>query len=832
MQPSLSALLVFGLTAAAQTPPPVLFFSDLASGSATGGENGNGAYVSVFGNFLGSNQGSSTIALAGTALVNCKTWGPWANFPSGQPWIQKITCQIPPAASSGNIVVTVAGQQSNGIPFTVRPGNIYFVSGTGNDSNAGTLAAPWLTLPHAVQTMAPEGILYAMNGSDATVDDHTGMNAALGLYNAWCGAGPNGYPRAAIVYPGHSVTIGSAALSPPIGIRTTGPLAGPDEVCQGFWTFSGFNLRGNGAAALNGPSSNWRIIGNDVSCPNGNGEDACMHTGLFWNNFDNFAGGSGCSPHPCNSPANNLGATVLGNVFHDMGVSGAMSEYHALYFGTDTRHSEAGWNLIYNLNGCRGIETNSSVDIAGSGQNMFDLHFHDNIIHDTQCEAIDFNDVDPSQGPVEAYNNIVYNTGKGKVSGGGGWNCFAVSGAHESPAPVPSGSVLITNNTGFQCGSLNLSPPYAGLSFLKNGAHSPTVNGSIRNNIIFQNPNGNSSNPVMYWDDELNGTGIIGAANLMWGLGTPPATSAPPSLPILTGTIYGNPLFANVAGSDFHLQSTSPAIAVGAPTAIARDIEGKIRPAVPALGALEFASGITPPPTPQVSGLSCTPSTVTGPATAQCTVTITSAAPTVGLGVLLSSSTVAVTVAPSVTVLSGFTTAQFPATAAKVPGSTAATITATAGTSATAVITDLPAPVQPSCTHTFRWAPQGAIQAFRNGILIPAGGLTITGKTATPNTFADGDIITYFYVREVDNPGQIPPSHYSAPNQETQVCTGNQAAAASRNSVWIGVTPTADWLTCPGGQLSQYVDNPDVEPAIAIGCLCPTSAPCWLTAMR
>ena len=259
---------------------PVLFFSDLTSGPNTGGEGNNGAYVTVFGNFLGSSQGGSTITVGGGLMVNCKQWGtPWTQLPSGQSWIQKITCQLGPNAATGNIVVTVNGQASNGLPFTVRPGNIYFVSGTGSDSNTGSFTAPWRTLPHAVQNMAAEGVLYAMTGSDATVDDNMGMDAALSLYSEWCGPGPNGYPRAAIVYPGDTVTIGNPSLSPQLGIRTTGPETGPDYVCTGYWTFAGFTLRGNGATALNGPSSNWRVVGNDFSCPNGNGEDACMHTG-------------------------------------------------------------------------------------------------------------------------------------------------------------------------------------------------------------------------------------------------------------------------------------------------------------------------------------------------------------------------------------------------------------------------------------------------------------------------------------------------------------------------------------------------------------------------
>jgi subtilase family serine protease len=54
---------------------PVLFFSDITSGPNTGGENGNGAYVTIYGNYLGSSQGGSTVAAGGGAMVNCQLWG-------------------------------------------------------------------------------------------------------------------------------------------------------------------------------------------------------------------------------------------------------------------------------------------------------------------------------------------------------------------------------------------------------------------------------------------------------------------------------------------------------------------------------------------------------------------------------------------------------------------------------------------------------------------------------------------------------------------------------------------------------------------------------------
>jgi len=92
---------------------PVLFFSDIASGPNTGGENGNGAYVTIYGNYLGASQGASTATAGGGSMGNCPVWGAaWL-------WYQKITCQLGPNAATGSLIVTVNGQASNPLPFTI-----------------------------------------------------------------------------------------------------------------------------------------------------------------------------------------------------------------------------------------------------------------------------------------------------------------------------------------------------------------------------------------------------------------------------------------------------------------------------------------------------------------------------------------------------------------------------------------------------------------------------------------------------------------------------------------------------------------------------------------
>ena len=84
---------------------------------------------------------------------------------------------------------------------------------------------------------------------------------------------------------------------------------------------------------------------------------------------------------------------------------------------------------------------------------------------------------------------------------------------------------------------------------------------------------------------------------------------------------------------------------------------------------------------PSVTSLSCAGSSFTGAATTNCTVTLTSAALSGGMGVSLASNNSAVSLPGSVTVAFGATTATFTANVASVSTSQAATITASANSS-------------------------------------------------------------------------------------------------------------------------------------------------------
>jgi hypothetical protein len=561
---------------------PVLFFSDITSGPNTGGENGNGAYVTIYGNYLGSSQGGSTVAAGGGAMVNCQLWGAtWL-------WYQKIACQLGPSAASGNLTVTVNGQSSNALPFTVAPGNIYFVATTGNDKNSGTFASPWRTLLKARNTMVAGDITYAMNGVTQSTDDGTGWDTAFllsgGADGNWCS--PTGNPRALVAYPGATVTMGNASGgSPDYGLRTSD--------CQGNWVFSGISFRGQ-APAQAGSGSHYRFSGSDITCPytQGSGGGSCFQT----------------------SQASNI--DFYGNHVYNAGAANASALFQGVYFSTDSNDIDMGWNLVEHVHGCRGVQVHSSPLGSGgsndpTGHDQYDISIHDNTIHDTQCDGIIVDTVDPSQGPVSIYNNVIYNAGTGpnNPEATGGWNCINIPGSTEN-GPAGSGTVEIFNNTLFACGTF-VSPPYGNdnNAIAENGdeAHgAPAIYVHIRNNLIDSVSTTLFPSGVPYvviWDpvtgEPCSNTQVcpwlFGTNNLMYGSGAPLTDPTQ-----ILASVNANPMLASTSIPDLHLTAGSAAslagsiigaIGVFGVNNTGRDHDGLLRGAVPSIGAYEIAGG-------------------------------------------------------------------------------------------------------------------------------------------------------------------------------------------------------------------------------------------------
>jgi len=560
---------------------PVLFFSDITSGPNTGGENGNGAYVTIYGNYFGASQGGSTATAGGGVMVNCKNWG------AASLWYQKLTCQLGPGATSGNLVVTVNGLSSNPLPFAVTAGNIYFVSAAGSDNNPGSFASPWGTLLNARNVMQLGDITYAMNGVTQSTDDGTGWDSAFllsgGNQGNWCSA--SGPPRALVAYPGATVTIGNPSGGlPDWGLRTSD--------CQGNWVFSGISFRGQ---IPGGPfsGSHYRFSGSDITCPytQGSGGSACFET----------------------SQASYI--YFYGNHVYDAGTANASAEFQGVYFSTDTNYVDMGWNLVENVHGCRGVQVHSSPLGSGgptdpTGYDQYAISIHDNTIHDTQCDGIIVDTVDPShpQGPVSIYNNVVYNAGQGPANpeNTGGWNCINIPGSTEN-GPTGSGTVEIFNNTLFTCGTFT-NPPYpsdnTGIAENGYGTAVAPIYIHSRNNLIYSVATSLYPAGVPYfvvWNEATGGLcadtddckWLYGTNNLLYGAGAPVT-----DLTEIVRSVNANPQVVSTSLPDLHLTSGSPAnqagSAIGNITVFGidntgNDHDGLPRPAIPAIGAYEIA---------------------------------------------------------------------------------------------------------------------------------------------------------------------------------------------------------------------------------------------------
>jgi uncharacterized protein (TIGR03437 family) len=139
------------------------------------------------------------------------------------------------------------------------------------------------------------------------------------------------------------------------------------------------------------------------------------------------------------------------------------------------------------------------------------------------------------------------------------------------------------------------------------------------------------------------------------------------------------------------------------------------------VASLTFAA--TQTSSPAISSLTCTPSSVTGPGSASCTIGLSSAAPSTGFTALLTSSNSAVTVPASVTIPGGSTTASFTASVAAVSTNQTATLSAVSAISAVAADAAI--------------APAG--QTFVLTAVAP--GMSISG-TVGPSSMGPGTVLT------------------------------------------------------------------------------------------
>jgi hypothetical protein len=530
-------LLAGASSARAQTPPPRIFFTDLDSGPNAGGESVggfSGAYVTIYGNFFGSSQGSSTVTWNGqNCLRAVPATGSYTGWGTPYLWYQKIIVQLGPgcAAGSGNFVVTVNAQSSNGVPFTVRSGHIFFTATTGSDSNSGGATSPKRTFSGCMALMSPGDTCYFESG---VVQNSANMGVTdTCLWTNSVPPGTSGNNKALVAYPG-ATTVGVTNCTSGYGIGNRGIGSNAGD----YWTIAGLSaIASFNDGIRDAQGQGWRLVANEVQCPSMNGQEGCLQA--------------------IQSPNGRWFGNEVTNVSTSLGFV-ANKQQHAAYVGTDSNHFDVGWNYIHDNKSCRALQFHSSPLNGGgsgdpTGKDLFDLSVHDNYIFNDPCDGINFASVDPSQGRVEAYNNIIAHTGTGPSPQGGDsgdYSCIYMAYITNN-GPVGTGIVEVYNNTLYDCGSNPSIPfPNNGAINLQGGVSNLLID--LKNNIFYQL----STEPFI--TGQLSGwQGLIKGSNNVWFGGNQVAPS------LTTGNITADPMLVSPSAKDFHLQSGSPAIDAG-----------------------------------------------------------------------------------------------------------------------------------------------------------------------------------------------------------------------------------------------------------------------------
>jgi hypothetical protein len=674
--------------AQAQSIPPRIFYTDLVNGPANGGQSSQGAFVTIYGNNFGSTRGTSFVQLNGQ---NVYSYPVWTN--------NKITVQIASGSTTGKLVVNVNGAVSNGLTFTVRSGRIFFVSTSGSDSNSGSYSSPWATLLKARSTAIAGDTVYVMNGVQQTGADLSSASWTLST------SGTSTTPIAFVAYPNATVTIGSAT-GQTFGVRTA-PNTSPKWI-----VIAGMKILGATTAVDFTSGYNWRLVGNDISCPNASGTSACVNA--------KAAGGS----------------KLYGNNVHDAGYASASSliQYDAVSL-TGINTLDIGWNEIARVRGCEAITVGGT-----NGTANYNLKIHDNFIHDVRCNGVRVEKVDTTLGAVNLWNNLLVRTGTGPAPAG----VEADSYAGISVRPTSAGQVNASDNTFYDCGARKNS---------NSGCVKPDSPTAFIDNI-FQVTSGES-----YIASSSSSSNSTGSNNLFFGAGSAPS--------VFTSSVSGDAKFANPTGNDFRLSSGSAAIDTGVKTAYTTDLAGTWRPKGTAfdIGAYEYTgiSGSTTGASLSASPTSLSFGSVTVGSSSTLSGTLTnsststsisvSAASVTGSGFSVSGLSFPVTIAPGASV--NYSAKFAPSATGSISGSisfvsnatnspTAVTLSGSGTTASVGTLAANPTSVAfgsittgTTLTKTVTLSNSGSANLSISAASVSGGGFTVSGIT-TPLTLTPG----------------------------------------------------------------------------------------------
>lgn len=515
---------------------PIVFFSDIDSGPKTGGQDDKGVFVTVWGKGFGATRGTSTVTIGGGTAANYPVWSD-----------TKVTFQLGANAASGNIVVTSAAGASNGVPFTVRAGRIFFVSAANASAGDGSFANPWSSPASFYNAIQPGDTAYFRTGTyNGNYGGNWGSrNFALGSNKG----GTTGNPVAFVGYPGEQAVFQAPAGQHSNIIFTDGS-SDADYVTVSNLTFIGAWSCISGGGFWQDVESGGRyirIVGNVLSAPYGSSNTM---TGLLTVQGD--------------------GWRVWGNELKDTGVAPPINNNHGIYVQVGSDDVDIGWNYFHNL------VMGHVIQVHTDNYYLYEnVRIHDNVLTATNIDdsrGINVGRVLPgSYGAI--YNNVLYNLGQGF-----------------SGVAIYCGEWKIYNNTLYKVkGSSN------GMIWVSNqntGECAASGRADVRNNILYSSGFG----PYIGTTGGATASQLTISNNLYFGYsaGSIPSTDPAP--------VNADPQFVGELVGNFQLSNGSPAIDKGTSivnAVVTADFNGNARPqgTAPDIGALESTGTVLPKPT-------------------------------------------------------------------------------------------------------------------------------------------------------------------------------------------------------------------------------------------
>ena len=458
---------------------PTVFYTDIVTGPNTGGENNQGAYLTIFGSGFGATRGSSQVTINNIPVAAYKQWSD-----------AKITVQPGASVTSGVIRVMAGGVTSSSTQtFTVVPGDIYFVALNGNNSTGviGDINHPFRTIQTVLDRsdFGPGDHLVVRGGNWSDVYDMYGS-----FFSIHHKEGTAAAPLVVMGYPAETVNL----------IQTTQTKGIHSWATLGHYVIANFhmdcNQHGLGIGITPG-TTDVRIVNNEVK------------------DFFEDSGGA------ATIDGSGKQYRIFGNLLHD---NGGSKLYHAIYMDardtTGVNDIEIAYNHVYNQTGGRGIQI-----YGDTGTLINNVRIHHNLIHNIHLDGILLGDYTGTG--IQVYNNVVYHTADPLMQGptsdhGGSGSCLRLN----SDSVVAS----VYNNTFSDC-AVDGSVDSTGVEFQR------AVGVTFVNNIV------DTSGGSGYVHLSIPSSRISASNNAWFGAGAAPTwgtSGAVTSDPLFAGASTGN----------------------------------------------------------------------------------------------------------------------------------------------------------------------------------------------------------------------------------------------------------------------------------------------------